>query len=343
MPPPTAVVLGSDAEVADVGAAVLARGNAVDAVVASVFAAAGLYASVLFGPVQLLIGGAGAGLRAVDGRTLQPGLGNPRPRGFLRSQPVPPAARVAVPALPAALLAAVTTYGRLSVAAVLAPGVELARSRSPLRADLLVRIAQRGPAALAEARVADELTAAAGRLAGGILSQRDLADLRPTVAGAAAHAAGVGRDVMTVPWGAGAVCEADAPSPSGVDTRVVVAVDRNGLVAVACYEVPREGLSLDAFDVVAPFTAAPVLRGEPRVKPGVPRPAAAPIALAQLSGVVELAVGVGASVDSEAILGAWLATYRPASDLEREAPLPRGLAAVQRAGAGWAALSGPPA
>ena len=341
MPPSKAVVLGSDAEVADAGGGILRRGNAVDAVVASVFSAAGLYPSVLFGPVQLLIGGAGAGLRAVDGRTRQPGLGNPRPRGLLPSQPVPPAARVAVPALPAALLAAVATYGRLPVAAVLAPGIEIARARSRPRAELLVRIAQRGPAALAGPGVADELIAAAGRVAGGILSQRDLAELRPDVTGAVVHAADGGRDVMTVPWGAAAVREAGAPSLQGAETRVVVAVDRNGLVAVACYEVTGEGLPIDAFDVVAPFTAAPVLRGERRVKPGAARPCAAPIALGQLSGVVNLAAGVGASVDAEAGLGAWLATYRPVSELEREAPVPRGLAAVQRAGIGVGVGLGP--
>ncbi len=341
MRPPTAVVLGSDAEVADAGGAILGRGNAVDAVVASVFSAAGLYPSVLFGPVQLLIGGAGAGLRAVDGRPRQPGLGNPRPRGFRPSETVPAAARVGAPALPAALLAAATTYGRLSVAAVLGPGIELARTRSRLRADLLVSIAERGPAALAGARVADELTAAAGRLAGGILSQRDLVDLRPTVMSATVQAVGGGRDFMTVPWGAAAVRGAGAPSLSGADTRVVVAVDRNGLVAVACYAVPKEGLCIEVFDVVAPLAAAPVLRGEPRVKPGVPCPCAAPIALGQLSGVVDLAVGVGAVADSEAILGAWLAAYDPVSDLERDVPVPRGLAAVQRGGSGWAPLSGP--
>ena len=106
---PPALVLGSDLEVAEVGRALLSRGNAVDSVAGAVFAAGALYPSVLLGPVQLLLGGAGAGLRAIDGRPRQPGLGNPRPRGFLPSEAVPPAARVGVPALPAALLAAVTT------------------------------------------------------------------------------------------------------------------------------------------------------------------------------------------------------------------------------------------
>ncbi len=338
----TARVLASDADVASVGSALLSRGNAVDAVVGGVFAASGLHPSVLLGPVQLLIGGAGAGFRAIDGRPRQPGLGNPRPRGFLPSEPIPGAARVGVPALPAALLAAVTTYGKLSVAASVGPGLELARGKSKLRAVVLERLAQRGPAALAEAVLADELTACAGRLAGGLLSVRDLDELRPVVTGASTRALADGRDLLTVPWGASAVRDPDGAHQvalAGSDTRIVVAVDRNGLVAVACYAVAGEGLVLEALDLVAPFTAAPVRRGEQRVKPGEPRSAAAPIAMVRTAGVLDLAVGIGATEYAERALGLWLTDYRPESELERDAPLPPGLVAVQRAGAAWTGLT----
>jgi hypothetical protein len=333
-----AVVLASDPDVAGVGSAVLGRGNAVDAVIASIFGAAGLYPSVLLGPVQVLIGGAGAGLRAIDGRVRQPGLGNPRPRGFLASDAIPDAARVGVPALPAALLAAVTTYGKVSVAAVLGPGIELARAKSKARAAVLQRIAERGPAALAEASLADELTALAGRLAGGLLSAQDLDELRPVLTRASVHEGADGREVVTVPWGASAIRLTQAPSLFGTDVRVVVAADRNGLLAVGCYEVPKAGLPLDVFDLVAPFHAAPVLRGEPRVKPGEPRGAAAPIALGQLAGTIDLATGIGASAESEAQLGAWLDGYRAVAGLQRDEPLPTGLLGVQRAGATWTTL-----
>ena len=235
----TARVLASDADVASIGSALLSRGNAVDAVVGGVFAASGLHPSVLLGPVQLLIGGAGAGFRAIDGRPRQPGLGNPRPRGFLPSEPIPGAARVGVPALPAALLAAVTTYGKLSVAASVGPGLELARGKSKLRAVVLERLAQRGPAALAEAVLADELTACAGRLAGGLLSVRDLDELRPVVTGASTRALADGRDLLArSPGGPPPCATRTAPHQvalAGSETRIVVAVDRNGLVAVgAC-------------------------------------------------------------------------------------------------------------
>ena len=340
MPPAMALVLASDAEVAAVGSASLGRGNAVDAVVAAVFGAAALYSGVLLGPVQMLIGGAGAGLRAVDGRTRQPGLGNPRPRGALSHGSVPAAGRVGVPALPAALLAAVATYGKLSVAAVIGPGLEIARGRSKLRAGVLQRIVQRGPAALADSQLSDELTACAGRLAGGLLSVRDLDELRPELVTAASTRTTGTRELVTVPWGGAGLREAGGATLPGPNVRVVVAVDRNGLVAVACYEVPHEGLTLEAFDLVAPFTAAPVLRGEPRVKPGEPRPAPAPIALGQSAGVLDLAVGVGATFDAESVLAAWLPCFVPASELERDEALPVGLKGVQRAGSAWGTLAG---
>jgi len=337
---PPALVLGSDLEVAEVGRALLSRGNAVDSVAGAVFAAGALYPSVLLGPVQLLLGGAGAGLRAIDGRPRQPGLGNPRPRGFLPSEAVPPAARVGVPALPAALLAAVTTYGRLSVAAVLAPAVELARAKSKPRAMFLERVSQRGPAALAEAVIADELVALAGRLSGGLLSKRDLDELRPVVATAVFHRSGA-REVACVPWGAAAVRDPEGTGVAASDARIVVAVDRNGLVAMASYAVPRDGLALEVFDLVAPFSATPVLRSKARVKPGELRSAPAPMALGRSAGVLDLAVGLGATADGEAALGRWLSDYEPASELLRDVALPPGLVGAQRAGAGWAELVNP--
>jgi gamma-glutamyltranspeptidase/glutathione hydrolase len=337
---PTAVVVGSDTEVAEAGRSLLARGNAVDAVVGAVFAAAALYPSVLLGPVQLLIGGAGAGLRAVDGRSRQPGLGNPRPRGFLPSEAIPEASRVAVPGLPAALLASVTTYGKLSVAAVVGPAEELAKGRSKPRAAVLRRIAQRGPAALSEAYLSDELTATAGRLAGGLLSVRDLDELRPelTTARSERYGAHGEREQVTVPWGASSVRKPGEGTVIGSDVRIVLAVDRNGLVALACYEVTGGGFTLEAFDLVAPFAAVPVLRGKPRVKPGEPLPAAAPIALGVSGGILDLAAGLGMTAEAEPVLGRWLDGYLPASDLERDAPLPEGLIGAQRAGSAWSAL-----
>ena len=103
--------VASSPEVEAAAAEVLRRGNAVDAVVAGVFAACAGSPGVLLGPVQLLVGGAGAGLQAFDGRVRQPGIGAPRPRGLLASEEVPLAARVGVPWLLATLSAAIATAG----------------------------------------------------------------------------------------------------------------------------------------------------------------------------------------------------------------------------------------
>jgi hypothetical protein len=50
-----------------------------------------------------------------------------------------------------------------------------------------------------------------------------------------------------------------------------------------------------------------VLRGQPRVRPGEPRPAAAPLAVALWGGILELAVAVVGARDGERILRTWLA------------------------------------
>src|SRR5580658_713944 len=94
---PRAAACASESHVLDAARAALVRGHAVDAVVAGVFAAAARSPSVLLGPVQLLVGGAGTGLHAVDGRVQQPGKGLPRPRGFAPGEDVPRAARAGVP------------------------------------------------------------------------------------------------------------------------------------------------------------------------------------------------------------------------------------------------------
>jgi len=178
---PRAAVVASDPEVEAVARELLGRGRAVDAVAAGVFAACARAPSVLMGPVQVLLGGGGAGLHAVDGRVQQPGKGLARPRGFRAGEDIPEAARVGSPALVAALSTAIASFGAVSLARVIAPAVDLARKRAPRRSALLARIAERGPLALSEARVAEELTAAAGRGQGGLLSDRDLEELRPKV------------------------------------------------------------------------------------------------------------------------------------------------------------------
>jgi gamma-glutamyltranspeptidase len=232
-----AIATASEAHVAEAASALLTRGNAVDAVVAGVFAAAAASPSVLLGPVQVLLGGAGLGLRAFDGRTQQPGRGAPRPRGFTSDDVIPGAARVGVPALPAALAAALATSGGSTLAQAMAPAIAIA---SAGRKPVLQRISQRGPAALTDDRIASELVAAGGRLAGGVLTKEDLDALRPPVMACDLYACAGGRRAAVVPWRALAIT-GEAPAIDASRTRIVAVADAKGLLAIACYEVHEDG------------------------------------------------------------------------------------------------------
>jgi hypothetical protein len=289
---------GSEAHVAQAARDAMTRGNAVDAVVTGVLVAAAESPGVFLGPVQLLVGGAGAGLLAVDGRVRQPGLGIPRPRGVLAGEPVPAPARIGVPALPAALATVLAALGATTLQRVAAPAVEWARARSPERADVLRRFAQRGAAAMTDDALVGELAAVAGRAAGGMLTLDDLVAVRPTLVSCDEPSLAPS-GILRIPWRQGA--------PQGAATHVVAVADGRGLVAIACYEVPGDGVAIASLGLSAPAFASPVMRGEARVRPGEPRTAAAPIALRAHRGVVDLAMGLAQTEDPELHLEALLA------------------------------------
>jgi hypothetical protein len=275
----------------------------VDAVVAGVLMAAAEAPGVLLGPLQILAGGAGAGLIAIDGRVRQPGLGAPRPRGFLATEPVPDAARIGVPFLPASLATAIASLGAGSLLRAAGPALALARARSPERAVTLEAVARRGAPAIVEERVAAELLAAAGRVARGLLTPEDLGEVLPALVRCEERALGLS-GVLTVPWRDHTV--------DGSRVHVVAAADGKGRVAIACYEVPGEGLPVPALGLVAPCGAEPVLRGKARIAPGAARPAGAPVALRARKGIVELALGVAAAADADAALDAMVRLFETA-------------------------------
>jgi len=256
------------------------RGNAVDAAVAGVFAACALALGVLLGPVQILIGGGGVGLRALDGRVRQPGIGAPRPRGFQGDEEVPDAAKVGVPWLPATLSVAVATAGTATFAQVLAPALALAKG-SP-RHEVLAKIAARGPRAVEERPLGAELLALCGRPAGGLLTSDDLSSQRPEVLAASRRSVdGAARVTVALPW---ANDDGGMPAPPAgqvvvATARAVACVDRFGAFAIACWDEGIDGLTIADLGLRAPFFAEPVMRGATRVRPGDARPAAAPIAL----------------------------------------------------------------
>lgn len=313
-------VAASSGDVEAAAAELMRRGNAVDAVVAGVFAACATSPGVLLGPVQLLLGGGGSGLRAVDGRVRQPGLGAPRPRGFRDEDEVPDAARVGVPWLPAALAVAVATAGASTLAQVMAPALALAKGSA--RHEVLVKIASRGPRAMEERPVATELLAAAGRPSGGLLTADDLSSARPEVhvasrvrppgaARASSRRAREGeqeaapdeaRVTFELPWANVADGAPAAPArPVSIATvRAVLAVDRHGAFAAACWDEAIDGLTLPELDLRAPFYAEPVRRGQTRARPGDARAAAAPLAMVGGDGgpdAVLAAIGAGDAYD----------------------------------------------
>lgn len=325
--------IAGDPEVEAAAEELLGKGNAVDAVVAGVFAACAQSSGVLLGPVQVLVGGAGAGHLAVDGRVRQPGIGAPRPRGFQSGEEIPDAARVGVPWLPATLSVALATMGTATFAQVLGPGIALAKG-TPRQA-VLQRIASRGPRAVEERPLGGELLACFGRPSNGLLTADDLSSPRPDVlkasrtdllrAAAGAKEAGANatrrtalsvalakraaedatRVLYTCPWMHLEGSLPTAPPHGDVDVarvRAVLAVDRNATYAVAIWDEPTDGATIPELGLRAPFYAEPVRRGQTRVRPGDPRPAAAPIALVGSHAAPEIALAAFGAADAYDVL-----------------------------------------
>jgi len=359
--------VGSSGEVEASAEEVLRKGNAVDAVVAGAFAACAVSPGVLLGPVQILVGGGGSGLRAVDGRVRQPGIGAPRPRGFRDEEEVPDASRVGVPWLPAALAVAVATAGTSTLAQVLAPALALAKGSA--RFDLLARLASRGPRMLEERPLATELLHAAGRPSGGLLTPEDLSSPRPVILaasrspivhgsrGRARHAPGssgratregvrarAARDpgdaaeesrfAIELPW---SNQRDGVPSPPAspvavAGARACLAVDRNGGFAVACWDEGFDGIMLPDLEIRAPFFAEPVRRGQTRVKPGDPRAAAAPLAMVGTTAGPEVAFAACGAGDAYDVLAEAIHAYTESGMLEAQGDAR--LVAIARAGDG---------
>jgi hypothetical protein len=193
--------------------------------------------------------------------------------------------------LPATVAAAAAVLGSIPLARAAGPAIELARVNSPDRARLIETFVRRGAQGFTDDAVAGELMAAAGRVAQGLLTRDDLASVRPSVIQCDETQSAPG-GILTVSW------RGDARGDSS-NTQVVAACDGQGLVAVACYEAPLDGLAIPALGVVIPPFAVPVMRGTARVRPGTPRPATAPIALRIQAGIVDLALGVAEAPDAE--------------------------------------------
>lgn len=270
------------------------HGSAVDAVLAGFFAEAGNDASVLLGPVSALVFGAGAGVRAFDGRARQAGLGAPRPRGAKDGDRVTEAAAVAAPrSIPTAILLH-TMYGRIGLASATRQGAADAKTvGADARSRWLTQIGRAGGAALSRSSVVDALLAVGGRSAGGALSEADLAEALPADVALAPSATIEAARIYRAPWGS--QVGAASSAIRGV-TESLVACDAWGLVALLSFE-RAPGLMVPELEVMLPLSGVPVRRGVPRTSPGTVLPAPAPLVV--IDRGADLRVAFGARVDAE--------------------------------------------
>lgn len=260
-------------------------GSAADAVIAAFFAAAGAEPSVLLGPAVALVLGGGAGARAFDGRSLQPGLGASRPRGLLPGEPIPAAARATVPRAVAMLSLLHMQRGRAKLRDLVRAGVEAAEEAGAAeRARVLRSVGDLGALTLRAAGTIDTLVARAGTVAGGTLSSNDLEAAMPSDDAALAFEQGdVG--VATAPW---------SPPERARRVEVVVAVDAWGLAAGLVYAPVETGVPIPELQLVLDGGGIPVLRGTARLRPGTALAMPAPLGLARVAGAKPLRVAVGA-------------------------------------------------
>jgi gamma-glutamyltranspeptidase/glutathione hydrolase len=249
-----------------------AGGTAVDAVIAGFLAAAGERPGVLLAPAVALVAGTGAGARAYDGRSAQPGLGANRPRGFVVGAAIPEAAYAAAPRSIAMLVLLHGHRGRTSLSVLARDGIAAAEAQGEkARAGLIRRVGAAGVLALRAPEVARPLIAAAGTVAGGLLTERDLEESRPAEAEAITTVLASGASVFTVPW---------SPSEgSAGGAEAVVACDGRGIVAAIAYAPTGNGVLVPELGIALARDAIPVLRGVTRVTPGTPLAAPAPIAI----------------------------------------------------------------
>lgn len=269
---------------AEAAEAMVAGGaGAVDAIIAGFLGAAGADPGVLLAPAVAIVAGFGAGARAFDGRSAQPGKGAPRPRGFVDEAAIPDGARVAVPRS-LGMLALLHSYrGRAGLRELARAGVALAESAgAKRRASFIRHVGSAGLLAIRSAEVSRALLAVGGPVAGGALSEGDLEEIAPAETDALASPMGEGLSAFTSPF---AVPEGAAPT-----AEIVVACDARGVIAALAYAPARDGVAVPDLELVVAREAVPVRRGVTRLPPGTVLPMAAPV------GIVMRAHGFAAAI-----------------------------------------------
>ncbi len=270
-----------------------AGGSAIDAIVAGYFAAAGADDGVLLGPCAAIVANSGSGVRAFDGRLLQPGKGAARPRGFTDDQPIPDAARIAVPRSVPMLFLLHAYGGRSGLSTLARYGAEAAADAGAKeRAKVIRRVGAAGVIGLRSEGVHEALLTAANSVAGGSLTEADLDSVLPADADGRVLFEGEGDAVVTAwPW-----CgDGDGEDITGWTVDTIVAADSRGGVAALAYAHQSKGVPLPAVELSAPRVAVPVRRGVTRVTPGAALRSPAPIGVARFGRELAMAFGLTGS------------------------------------------------
>jgi hypothetical protein len=213
---------------------------------------------------------------------------------------------VAVPASLGLLALLHAHDGKTGFQRLAAPAVDLASEMgAEPRSALLARIGRKGASALREPATARPLLAVAGRSESGLLSERDLAEVRPESRIPRETEMG-DRRALAVPW-------APPEAPHRL-AEVIAAADAHGVLAVLAYSPDDEGLAVPELGVTLSRDAEVVKRGIPRVAPGQPIPCPAPIVLAFSDQKLLMAMGVRASapVSISDLSAVWSKTHAAA-------------------------------
>ena len=285
----------------------ISNGSAIGAVLCGFFAAAGAYAGVFWGPLSILVGGAGVGARAFDGRLVQPGGGSKQPRGFVEGEEIPLAARVAGTTAVAAALVAHAYDGGQKLASIIKPGVSRARqSGADARAELLGRVRAAGAAALSDPRFVRELLRIAGPAQGGLISTKDFDASALVIDHPVLERVENDRHTIRTPWTADVV----EPNPALGRGHAVCAIDVRGVAAALCYRRISDGLLVPALELELPLAGVPVQRGVPRVSPGTRLPAPSPMQIVLEEGIAREVRVYPSALDLNQPQGANLALER---------------------------------
>jgi len=126
-----------------------------------------------------------------------------------------------------------------------------------------------GALALSEPELSRALVRAFGAPNGGLVSPADFAHPE-ALDWPAQRLEEDGSARLVAPW-------ADSAKAAFVRGATVSAIDINGLFVSAAFECQPDALYVEELELSAPLLATPTMRGVPRVAPGTPLAAAAPI------------------------------------------------------------------